>query len=159
MESREARLSFRIIGGEIHKHANPPHAFVLRPRRERPRGRRAAECGQQFPPSDGDCHTPLPCEVRKGTVPRHERDRLSIAMWRVMAVLASKGSQRQIDLADLTSIDASTLSRIVTRLVRMGLLARTRSTSSNREVAVTLSRLRHLVLAAEPAFPRRIARQ
>jgi hypothetical protein len=33
-------------------------------------------------------------------------------MWRVMAVLASKGSQRQIDLADLTSIDASTLSRI-----------------------------------------------
>jgi MarR family transcriptional regulator, organic hydroperoxide resistance regulator len=65
--------------------------------------------------------------------------RLSIAMWRVMAVLASKGSQRQIDLADLTSIDASTLSRIVTRLVRMGLLTRTRSTSSNREVAVTLS--------------------
>jgi hypothetical protein len=26
-----------------------------------------------FPPSDGDCHTPLPCEVREGTVPRHER--------------------------------------------------------------------------------------
>src|SRR6516162_1304185 len=25
-----------------------------------------AECGQQFPPSDGDCHTPLPREVRKG---------------------------------------------------------------------------------------------
>jgi DNA-binding MarR family transcriptional regulator len=64
---------------------------------------------------------------------------LSIAMWRVMAVLASTGGQRQIDLADLTSIDASTLSRIVTRLVRMGLLTRTRSTSSNREVAVTLS--------------------
>jgi hypothetical protein len=32
---------------------------LLRTRRERPR-RRAAECGQQFPPSDGDCHTPLP---------------------------------------------------------------------------------------------------
>jgi len=26
-------------------------------RRERPRRRRAAECSQQFPPSDGDCHT------------------------------------------------------------------------------------------------------
>jgi DNA-binding MarR family transcriptional regulator len=65
--------------------------------------------------------------------------RLSIAMWRVMAVLASTGSHRQIDLADLTSIDTSTLSRIVARLVRMGLLTRTRSTSSNREVAVTLS--------------------
>src|SRR5262249_53427839 len=39
---------------------------LLRARRERPRGRRAAECDQQFPPSDGDCHPPLPCEVRKG---------------------------------------------------------------------------------------------
>src|SRR5262249_13700291 len=47
-------------------------SHLLRPRRERPRRRRAAECGQQFPPSDGDCHTPLPCEVRKrnDTTPR-----------------------------------------------------------------------------------------
>jgi len=64
---------------------------------------------------------------------------LSIAMWRVMAVLASTGGQRQIDLADLTSIDASTLSRLVSRLVRMGVVTRARSTSSNREVAVKLS--------------------
>jgi MarR family transcriptional regulator, organic hydroperoxide resistance regulator len=64
---------------------------------------------------------------------------LSIAMWRVMAVLASSGGQRQIDLADRTSIDASTLSRLVSRLVRMGLATRVRSASSNREVAVTLS--------------------
>src|SRR5215470_13985606 len=44
---------------------------LLRSRRERPRGG-AAERGQQLPPSDGDCHTPLPCEVRKGndTTPR-----------------------------------------------------------------------------------------
>src|SRR6516165_1948838 len=34
--------------------------------RERPSSCRAAECSQQFPPSDVDCHTPLPCEVRKG---------------------------------------------------------------------------------------------
>ena len=64
---------------------------------------------------------------------------LSIAMWRVMAVLATNGSQRQTDLAELTSIDSSTLSRMVTRLVRMRLLTRTRSTKSNREVAVELS--------------------
>jgi DNA-binding MarR family transcriptional regulator len=64
---------------------------------------------------------------------------LSIAMWRVMAVLASAGELRQIDLADLTSTDASTLSRLVTRLVRLGLVTRTRSASSNREVAVKLS--------------------
>jgi DNA-binding MarR family transcriptional regulator len=64
---------------------------------------------------------------------------LSIAMWRVMAVLAANGGQRQIDLADLTSIDSSTLSRMVTRLVRMRLVTRTRSAKSNREVAVELS--------------------
>jgi hypothetical protein len=47
------------------------HRRLLRARRERPRDR-AAECGQQFPPSDNDCHTPLPREVRKGndTTPR-----------------------------------------------------------------------------------------
>jgi MarR family transcriptional regulator, organic hydroperoxide resistance regulator len=64
---------------------------------------------------------------------------LSIPMWRVMAVLASKGSQRQIDLAELTSIEVSTLSRIVTRLVRMGVVSRTRSTSNTREVVVKLT--------------------
>src|SRR5215469_5958837 len=48
------------------------HRRLLRTRRERPRSRSAAKCGQQFPPSDGDCHTPLPCEVRRGndTTPR-----------------------------------------------------------------------------------------
>ena len=64
---------------------------------------------------------------------------LSIAMWRVMAVLASTGAQRQIDLAALTSIEVSTLSRIVTRMVRMGVVSRTRSTSSTREVVVKLT--------------------
>ena len=65
--------------------------------------------------------------------------RLSIAMWRVMAVLASRGGQRQIDLADLTSIDVSTLSRLVTRLVAMGVVSRARSANSTREVVVKLT--------------------
>ncbi len=64
---------------------------------------------------------------------------LSIAMWRVMAALASKGGQRQIDLSGLTSIDASTLSRLVTRLVAFGVVSRTRSASSTREVFVKLT--------------------
>src|SRR5262249_43739301 len=44
--------------------------LLLCARRERPRGRAAER--QQFPPPDGDCHTRLPCEVRKGndTTPR-----------------------------------------------------------------------------------------
>ena len=64
---------------------------------------------------------------------------LSIAMWRVLAALSNRGEQRQIDLVDMTSIDASTMSRLVTRLVRMGLVTRSRSATSNREVVVELS--------------------
>ena len=52
---------------------------------------------------------------------------------------ASRGGQRQIDLADLTSIDVSTLSRLVTRLVAMGVVSRTRSANSTREVVVKLT--------------------
>ncbi len=64
---------------------------------------------------------------------------LSIAMWRVLAVLSSNGEQRQIDLAELTSIDASTLSRLVTRLVELQLVTRRRSETSSREVVVELT--------------------
>jgi len=68
-----------------------------------------------------------------------KRHHLSIATWRVLAALSSNGEQRQIDLAQMTSIDVSTLSRLVTRTVRMGLVTRTRSKSSSREVLVSLS--------------------
>ena len=66
-------------------------------------------------------------------------NRLSIAMWRVLAALSSDDGQRQIDLAAMTSIDVSTLSRVVSRLVRMGLVTRTRSATNSREVVVRLS--------------------
>ncbi len=65
--------------------------------------------------------------------------RLSIASWRVLAALANNGGLRQTDLAELTSIDASTLSRLITRLVRDGLVRRTRSKTDTREVAVALT--------------------
>jgi DNA-binding MarR family transcriptional regulator len=65
--------------------------------------------------------------------------RLSIASWRVLAALANNGGLRQTDLAELTSIDASTLSRLITRLARDGLVKRTRSNADSREVAVALT--------------------
>ena len=65
--------------------------------------------------------------------------RLSIAMWRVLAVLSNDGGQRQIDLAGKTSIDVSTLSRVVTRLVKIGLVTRRRSDTNSREVVVRLT--------------------
>jgi DNA-binding MarR family transcriptional regulator len=64
---------------------------------------------------------------------------LSIDMWRVLAALSNNGGQRQVDLAGMTSIDASTLSRLVSRLVRIGLVTRSRSAKSNREVVVALT--------------------
>jgi DNA-binding MarR family transcriptional regulator len=64
---------------------------------------------------------------------------LSIDMWRVLAALSSNGGQRQVDLSGLTSIDVSTMSRLVSRLVRLGLVTRSRSQTSNREVVVALS--------------------
>src|SRR5262249_31334135 len=67
-------------------------------------------------------------------------DGLSIDMWRVVAALSNRGNSRQVDLAAMTSIDASTISRLVTRLVRMGFVTRGRSKTSSREVVVALSR-------------------
>jgi MarR family transcriptional regulator, organic hydroperoxide resistance regulator len=65
--------------------------------------------------------------------------RLSIASWRVLAALANNGGLRQTDLAELTSIDSSTLSRLITRLVHDGLVRRDRSKTDSREVAVALT--------------------
>jgi DNA-binding MarR family transcriptional regulator len=64
---------------------------------------------------------------------------LSIDMWRVLAVLSYRGAQRQIDLVTMTSVEASTMSRLVTRLVRTGLVTRRRSETSSREVVIELT--------------------
>ena len=64
---------------------------------------------------------------------------LSIDMWRVLAALSNNGGQRQVDLSGMTAIDVSTMSRLVGRLVRMGLVTRSRSEKSSREVVVALS--------------------
>jgi DNA-binding MarR family transcriptional regulator len=64
---------------------------------------------------------------------------ITLDMWRVLAALSNNGEQRQIDLVEMTSIDASTMSRLVTRMVRLGLVTRARSKTSNREVVVELS--------------------
>ena len=77
--------------------------------------------------------------VERFTVEALKPNRLSIDMWRVLAALSNNGGQRQVDLSAMTSIDASTMSRLVTRLVRIGLVARSRSKTSSREVVVALS--------------------
>jgi DNA-binding MarR family transcriptional regulator len=64
---------------------------------------------------------------------------LSVPMWRVLAVLAQQGGQRQIDLAQHTSIDASTLSRLIKTVQDLGYVSRTRSAASQREVTIALT--------------------
>ena len=59
--------------------------------------------------------------------------------WRVLAALAAHGSQRLSDLAALTSIDLSTLSRLVGRMMRARLVERGRVNGDRREVRVNLT--------------------
>ena len=68
-----------------------------------------------------------------------ERHRLSIMMWRVLVVLSNNGGRRLVDISQMTSIDLSTLSRMVARLVRLGHVSRKRSKTSDREVEVKLT--------------------
>ena len=67
------------------------------------------------------------------------RHGLSIAMWRVLVALSDNGPRRQIDLSEITSVDVSTLSRLITRHLQRGLATRKRSSRSNREVIVALT--------------------
>lgn len=67
------------------------------------------------------------------------RHQVTIDMWRVLAALSVNGRQRQVDLAGMTSIDSSTISRMVTRLVHRELVNRSRSSTNGREVVVELT--------------------
>jgi DNA-binding MarR family transcriptional regulator len=87
---------------------------------------------------------------------RHD---LTIAMWRVLVTLSQFGPLRQIDLSDHTSIDVSTLSRLVTRLARLGYVTRARSTNSNREVTVQTTPKAEKLMAELIPMGQRLERQ
>jgi DNA-binding MarR family transcriptional regulator len=61
---------------------------------------------------------------------------VAVQEWRVLAALAARGGQRLSDLALLTSIDLSTLSRLVGRMATNGLVTRSRAAGDKREVLV-----------------------
>src|SRR5215470_5021463 len=65
--------------------------------------------------------------------------RVSVPMWRVIAVLAERGDQKLIDLSTMTSIDPSTLSRLTESMQRQQLVTRQRSPHSKREVIVSIA--------------------
>ena len=66
---------------------------------------------------------------------------LTVGTWRVLAVLADRGTCGFGELAELTSTEPATLSRFVASLIRDKLVRRRRSTSDGRAVRITLTEL------------------
>lgn len=64
---------------------------------------------------------------------------ISLQEWRVLAALREHGGQRLTELAARTSIEVSTLSRLVAGLVTAGLVSRQRASDDARAVAIHLS--------------------
>lgn len=80
--------------------------------------------------------------VRMGELFSRElaRDGLTLPMYRVLAALAEQGApQRLGELAALTSVEASTLSRLLGQMQRMGLVTRERPEANQRSLAVDLA--------------------
>ena len=64
---------------------------------------------------------------------------VSLPMWRVMAALWENGDQRLSELANRTSIDISTLSRLLVNLQRKQFVVRRRSGLDGRALSVSLT--------------------
>jgi len=67
------------------------------------------------------------------------RHGLTIAMWRVLAALWQAGERKSGDLMLDTSIEQSTLSRLISSMEKRGLLTRRRSEADARTVVVKLT--------------------
>jgi len=92
--------------------------------------------------------------VRMGELFARElkRDGLTLAMYRVLAFLAEENGVRRLgDLAVLTVLEMSTLSRLVAAMQREGLVTRTRPESDQRSLHVGLTDAgRSLVARLQP---------
>ncbi len=63
----------------------------------------------------------------------------TIAQYRALVVLASRGPQRMVDLAVALGVTPSTAGRMCDRLVRKGLIRRHRARTDRREVLVSVT--------------------
>lgn len=83
---------------------------------------------------------------------------VTLQEWRVIAALGAAGPQRLSGLAELTSIDISTLSRQAERMARRDLIARERAAADRRAVRLALSSKGRRVLRAVVPLARRYER-
>jgi DNA-binding MarR family transcriptional regulator len=65
---------------------------------------------------------------------------VTLPQFRTLVVLASRGPQRAIDVAAELGVNPSTGTRMCDRLVRKGLIRRTRATGDRRVVRLTLTK-------------------
>jgi DNA-binding MarR family transcriptional regulator len=63
----------------------------------------------------------------------------TIAQYRALVVLASRGTQRMVDLAEALGVAPSTAGRMCDRLVRKGLIRRHRARTDRRAVLVSIT--------------------
>jgi DNA-binding MarR family transcriptional regulator len=63
----------------------------------------------------------------------------TIAQYRALVVLASRGQQRMVDLAKALDVTPPTAGRMCDRLLRKGLIRRTRARADRREVQVSIT--------------------
>jgi len=65
-------------------------------------------------------------------------DETTLAQYRALVVLASRGPQRMVDLARALEVTPSTAGRMCDRLLRKGLIRRHRARADRREVQVSI---------------------
>jgi DNA-binding MarR family transcriptional regulator len=68
---------------------------------------------------------------------------VTLPQFRALVVLAVRGPQRSVDIAEELRVNPSTGTRMCDRLVRKGLVRRLRSTSDRRVVRLRLTRAGH----------------
>ena len=68
----------------------------------------------------------------------HENE-VSLQQYRALIVLASRGAQRPVDLAEALGVDPSTATRLCDRLTAKRLISRRRMTGDRREVRLELT--------------------
>jgi DNA-binding MarR family transcriptional regulator len=69
-----------------------------------------------------------------------DRVDITLAQYRVLAVLAMDGPQRVASLSELLDVYSSTITRLSDRLVAKGLIERTAESTDRREVTLSLTR-------------------
>lgn len=105
----------------------------------RPPRSESADTGNRPVPTLGECVAALVNVVAKGMADETEPHGLVPVEFSLLKVCLERGECTATQLAEVLPVDASRISRIVNRLVNLGLLRRRRLASDRRVVMLTLT--------------------